>query len=131
MFLCGDLYLSFSLFVSMFLSALSLVISLSISLYFFLKWPKIAPTWHHHGTKNFPNRAQMGPRAAQMEPKWRQDGVKTAKKQEKRANATKKWAACQDVAPFDPKVELTWPQLGSQNGAKMLNKSITKLIFFC
>ena len=32
----------------------------------------------------------MGPRAAQMEPKWRQDGVKTVKKQEKRANAEEK-----------------------------------------
>ena len=32
------------------------------------KWPKIAPTWHRNGAKNFPNRAQMVCRGAQMEP---------------------------------------------------------------
>ena len=82
----------------MFLSSLSLSSDLSffIRLYFLLKWPKIAPTWHHNRTKNFPNRAQMGPRAAQMAPRWNQNG----EKQEKKTNATKNWAACQDVAPF-------------------------------
>ena len=133
---CWSFYVAISIFLP-FSSSFSLSLYLSFSDVSFLSlsrdlslclWPKIAPTWHHNGTKNFPNRAQMGPRAAQMEPKWRQDGVKTAKKQEQRANATKKWAACQDVAPFWPKIELTWPQLGLQNGAKMPKKSIPKSI---
>ena len=45
----------------------------------------------------------MGPRGAKMEPKWRQDGVKTAKKSEKNTNATKKRVASHRVPPPEPK----------------------------
>merc|ERR1711953_403159 len=54
------------------------------------KCSKIAPTWHQNETKHLQNRAQMGPRGAKMEPKWRQDGVNTAKKSKNKKQRNKK-----------------------------------------
>ena len=65
----------------------------------------------------------MGPRAAQMEPKWRQDGVNTAKTHDKKvggvprrrpiltesgANMAPTWASkwSQDAQKIDPKIDL-------------------------
>ena len=92
------------------------------------KWSKIAPARHQNGTKNLQNRAQMGPRGAKMEPKWRQDGVRMAEKSKKNTNATKKRVAFYRVPPLEPKKWPTWPQLGSQVGAKMDKKSMQKSI---
>ena len=94
------------------------------------KCSKIAPTWQQNGANNFQNRAQMGPRGAQMEPKWRQDGVKTAKKSTKKRQSNKKEGGFHSRAPVEPKRWPTWPQLGSQNGAKMSKKSIQKSNIF-
>ena len=64
----------------------------------------------------------MGPRGAKMEPKWRQDGVKTAKKSEKNTNATKKRVASHSVPPGAEKVANmapTWVPKWSLNGEKI------------
>ena len=55
-----------------------------------------------------------------MEPKWRQDGVKTAKKSEKNINATKIKLPSISLAVLDAKKWPTWLQLGCQDGAKMV-----------
>ena len=128
---CGDLYLSFSLSFSLFVSlSLSLSLSLcfpdvsflSLSLsrdlsffirqYFFLKWPKIAPTWHHNGTKNFPNRAQTGPRAAHMEPKWRQNESKRRKSKKKEPRQQNSGRRAKSSRHFNRKWSLHGPNLG-------------------
>ena len=70
----------------------------------------------------------MGPRGAKMEPKWRQDGVKTAKKSEKNTNATKKRVAFYRVPPrsrksgqhgpnLGPKMEPRWPKNRCKNAS--------------
>ena len=51
-----------------------------------------------------------------------------AKKSRKKTSATKKGAASHRVPPFLRKMWPTWPQLGSQEGAKMKKKSMQKSI---
>ena len=63
-----------------------------------------------------------------IEPKWGPDGVGKAKNSEKVANAAKKAVALHPVARFFPKKWPRWPQLGSRNGAKMVQKSMPKSI---
>ena len=57
----------------------------------------------------------MGPRGLKMEPTWRQDGVKTAKKSKKNANATKKRAEAHKAPPVEPKKRPTWLQVELPN----------------
>ena len=52
------------------------------------KGPNIAPTGCQNGTKHLQHRGQVGPRGAKMEPKWGQDGAKTAKKSKNNINPT-------------------------------------------
>ena len=83
------------------------------------KEPNIAPTGCQNGTQNLQNRSQIGPRGAKMEPKWGQDGAKTAKNSKNNIDPTKKWGELNRVAPFLPKMAPTWPQVGLQNRTKI------------
>ena len=83
-------------------------LSFFIRLYFFLKWPKIAATWHHNGTNNFSNRAQMGPRAAQMEPKWNPNGAKMESKRRKNKKKEPTQQNSGRRAKTSPHFERTW-----------------------
>ena len=88
------------------------------------KCPKGAPTWHQKKQKWGQQPAQMGSSGAKIEPRWCKDGGKTAKKLDKRGNETKKSVAPHSTAPREANMVPTWPQLGSQNRAKMSNTSI-------
>ena len=81
------------------------------------------------GVKNLQNRT---PNPSQSEPKWRQDWARTAKNSKNNVDPTKRWVELISVPPFCPKKWPTWPQVGSQVGAKMdkksTQKSITKLM---
>ena len=63
-----------------------------------------------------------------MEPKWGQDGAKTAKKSKNNKDPTKKRGARHSVVAFWPKKWPRWPQVGSQNGAKNDKKTMQKSI---
>ena len=71
-------------------------------------------------------KLSIGP--PQIEPVWGPDGVGEGKKSEKEANAAKKRVAPHSVARFFRKKWPRGPQLGSQNGAKMVQKSMQKSI---
>ena len=62
--------------------------------------------------KNLPNRAKMGSIAAKMEPKWRQDGVRTAKKQKKIIVTQQNHQVWISGAVFWTKKLPTWRQVG-------------------
>ena len=74
------------------------------------------------------NRAKMEPQTPKIKPKWGPDGVGKGKESEKDGDGNKKQAACHRVPPFFPKKWPRWPQLGPQNGAKMVQKSMQKSI---
>ena len=57
-------------------------------------------------------RAQMGPMGAKMDPKWRQDGVRTVKKSKKNINATKKRVDPHRPPPQSRKSRQHGPNLG-------------------
>ena len=101
-----SLFLSLSVFFGCFFP-LSLSRDLSLCL-----WPKIAPTWHHNGTKNFPNRAQTGPRAAHMEPKWRQNESKRRKSKKKEPRQQNSGRRAKSSRHFNRKWSLHGPNLG-------------------
>ena len=63
-----------------------------------------------------------------MEPKWRQDGVRTAKNPKKPSNATKKRPAFYRVAPFESKKWPTWLQVGLPKRTNIDKKSMQKSI---
>ena len=63
-----------------------------------------------------------------MEPKWGQDGAKTAKNSKKNIDPTKTTLPPFRAPSSGPKKWPTWPQLGSQNGAKNDKKAMQKSI---
>ena len=63
-----------------------------------------------------------------MEPKWDQDGAKTAKNSKKNIDPAKTTLTPFREPSSGPKKWPTWPQLGSQNGAKNDKKAIQKSI---
>ena len=56
--------------------------------------------------------------------------LRRGKKSENNIDPTKRWVPPIPVPPFCSKRWPTWPQLGSQNGAKMAKKSMQKCIIF-
>ena len=70
----------------------------------------------------------MGPmgrqNGAKMAPKWGQDGKKIKEKHQR----NKEEGSISQRPPPEPKKSPTWPQLGSQNGAQMAQKSMQKCI---
>ena len=63
-------------------------------------------------------------------PKWGTPSGRGAKKSKENTNATKKRVDPQRVPPPETKKWPTWPQLGSQNEAKMAKKSMQNFIIF-
>ena len=55
--------------------------------------------------KTFQNRVKMGSIAAKMEPKWRQDGVKTGEKSVKKATQQKRGGTPQSRSTLVEKVD--------------------------
>ena len=89
-----------------------------------------------HGTQIVTRNLQNGvqkppkwrPKPSKIEPKSSQEGARTTKKSKNNIDPTKRGAAYHSVAPFLRKMWPTWPQLGSQEGAKMKKKSMQKSI---
>ena len=83
-------------------------------------------------TRNFRNGPQKPPKwrpkPSKIEPKLDQEGARTTKKSKNNIDPTKRGAACHRAPPFWRKMWPTWPQLGSQDGAKIDNKSLQKSI---
>ena len=71
---------------------------------------------------------KWSPEPSKIEPKWGQEGARTAQKSKNNINPTKNRSDSISVAPFYWKTWPTWPQLGSQDGAKMEKKSMQKSI---
>ena len=94
------------------------------------KGPDIAPTGCNNGAKNLQNRGQVGPRGAKMEPKWGQDGAKTAEKSKNNKDPTKNRRAFYSAAFFWPKKWTTWLEPGCQDAAKIDEKWGRKSIKF-
>ena len=91
------------------------------------KWPNMAPSWHQNGSKNQP---KMGYPIGPGGPKWGTPSDRGAKKSKENTNARKKRVDPHRGPPLEPKKSPTRPQLGSQNGAKMAQKSMQKCIIF-
>ena len=72
--------------------------------------------------------AKWSPRPPKIEPKWGPDGVGKGKKSGKNGEGNKNPDSFHRVPPFFPKKWPRWPQLGPQNGAKMVQKSMQKSI---
>ena len=83
-------------------------------------------------TRNFQNGSQKlpkwRPKPSKIEPKLGQEGARTTKKSKNNIDPTKRGAASHSLPPFWRKMWPTWPQLGSQDGAKMEKKSMQKSI---
>ena len=94
--------------------------------------PKSSPETSQRDPKNLqnggPKPPKWRPKPSKIEPKWRQEGARRAKKSKNNIDPTKKGAACHSAPPFWRKMWPTWPQLGSQDGAKMEKKSMQKSI---
>ena len=89
-----------------------------------------------HGTQIVTRNLQNGPQkpskwrpnTTKIEPKLGQEGARTTKKSKNNIDPTKRGAALDPIAPIWRKMWPTWPQLGSQDGAKMEKKSMQKSI---
>ena len=89
-----------------------------------------------HGTQIVTRNLQNGPqkppkwrpKPSKIEPKLGQEGARTTQKAKNNIDPTKRGAAPHRVPPFWRKMWPTWPQLGSQDGAKMEKKSMQKSI---
>ena len=83
-------------------------------------------------TRNLQNGPQKPPKwrpkPSKSEPKSGQEGARTTKKSKNNIDPTKRGAASHSAPPFWRKMWPTWPQLGSQDGAKMEKKSMQKSI---
>ena len=79
-------------------------------------------------TRNLQKGAQKPskwmPKPFKIEPKLGQEGARTTQKAKNNIDPTKRGAAPHRVPPFWKKMWPTWPQLGSQDGAKMEKKSM-------
>ena len=73
------------------------------------------------GVKNLQNRSPGGGTP------WAR-GLKIGKNSKNNIDPTKRGAALDPIAPIWKKMWPTWPQLGSQDGAKTEKKSIKKLM---
>ena len=79
--------------------------------------------------QNFPksspkNLPQSIPRASQIEPKWRQEGARTAKKTKKNIDPTRR-GVHQELVPHTLRRKWpTWRQVGFPNRAKINKKSM-------
>ena len=74
------------------------------------------------------NLQNGGRNPSKIEPKSSQEGARTTKKSKNNIDPTKKGAACHSPTPFWRKMWPTWPQLGSQDGAKIEKTSMQKSI---
>ena len=88
----------------------------------------MVPTWSQKPPKS--SRAQRPQNGAKMAPRWDQDSEKIKEKRQRNVHLSKKRAGAHSLAPVEPKKWPTWPQLGSQNGAKKAKKSMQKSVAF-
>merc|ERR1712177_190049 len=92
----------------------------------FKKYQNYKPYGTQIVTRNLQNGPQKPPKwrpkPSKIEPKLGQEGARTTKKSKNNIDPTKKGAACHSVPPFCRKMWPTWPQFGSQDGAKMEKK---------
>ena len=74
------------------------------------------------------NGTEMAHKTSEIDPKWSQEGTRTANNSKKEPLQHKKGEDLIRAPPFWPEKSPTWPQLGSQNGAKIVKKSMQKII---
>ena len=77
-------------------------------------------------SKSSADGAQGRQNGAKMAPRWGQDGEKIREKHQR----NKEEGSTSQRPPPEPKKSPTWPQLRSQNGAKMAKKTKQKSIIF-
>ena len=73
--------------------------------------------------KSTPKSTKKSKNRAPTPPKWSQEGARMAQKSKNNIDPTKKRGGRHSVPPFWRKMWPTWPQLGSQDGAKIRLKT--------
>ena len=88
---------------------------------------KISQNCSQNYAQTHPKTSNMERSGAKLEPKWRQDGSRWRRtRKNKRQHNRIREGALNPVAPFWQKMVPTWAQLGSPNGANMVQTSTNK-----